>query len=334
MKKCALCGVENANKTNTHYLSDNIIRNALNKNGKSKRGYGSYCELSTVAPFINYRFQQGIQRDNLIENFKRDPYEKEIAYARKNIAFSVDNVFCSNCEDLFGQIEKKFNDNVLARLRDASLKPGYIRFNDNKIIRQYCYLQIWRSHICDSYFKIDEKLASSLKNAIVSENNVEAIPLPLSMSYMITPSDIEHTENSIGYIIQKNPYVIFMNEFVIQLFDNLNAIKYDSLFGVNDESTYKDFINYRESSFILQIIDNERRKCINHSMATDFAKQKNTEWINKLIEYYVRKYGKYPPANVIQLFEVKISSRTDFYMNMYSEEVMLAIFKECCNNRF
>ena len=49
--KCALCQDREANKRNTHYLSDGIIRKCLNIGGTNERERGFYFDISNVIPF-------------------------------------------------------------------------------------------------------------------------------------------------------------------------------------------------------------------------------------------------------------------------------------------
>jgi hypothetical protein len=44
---CALCKEREANKKNTHYLTDGVIRSCLNHDGGNERENGLYFDVST-----------------------------------------------------------------------------------------------------------------------------------------------------------------------------------------------------------------------------------------------------------------------------------------------
>ena len=47
-----------ANKKNTHYLSDGIIRKCLNIGGTNERERGYYFDISNENPFVEFNFQR------------------------------------------------------------------------------------------------------------------------------------------------------------------------------------------------------------------------------------------------------------------------------------
>jgi hypothetical protein len=138
---CALCRKAEPDKTNTHYLTDAIIRTCLNHDGTNGREQGLYFDVSSDSPFIDFNFQRGTSVTKLEERLGRSATEEEIEKA-KQIPFSVDHVFCTNCEKIFTEIENKFTQNILAKHRSVNL-DGIVslEFKDNEAVdyRMFMY---------------------------------------------------------------------------------------------------------------------------------------------------------------------------------------------------
>jgi hypothetical protein len=58
MSLCDLCQKNEANKKNTHYLSDKIIRSGVNENGNNTREKGQVFNISNNTDTIEFRFQR------------------------------------------------------------------------------------------------------------------------------------------------------------------------------------------------------------------------------------------------------------------------------------
>ena len=153
---CKLCKEREANKKNTHYLSDGIIRKCLNIGGTNERERGYYFDISNENPFVEFNFQR-IDEVNLEKALGRNPSEEELEKARQ-IPFSVDYVFCSVCEKSFTNIESEFSAKILPKFRAENLKDvDSISFEEVSLLRMFFYIQIWRNSICEEIFKLKKK---------------------------------------------------------------------------------------------------------------------------------------------------------------------------------
>lgn len=58
---CALCKNREADKKNTHYLTDGIIRSCLNQDGSGDREKGFYFDLSNKSSYVEFNFKEKLQ---------------------------------------------------------------------------------------------------------------------------------------------------------------------------------------------------------------------------------------------------------------------------------
>lgn len=142
MAICALCQIpENQPlKKNTHFLTDGIIRPALNMDGSKGREEGFYIEISNHKPFIETNFQRNTPVHKLERELERVVTDDEIEKSKSTIACSVDDVFCSSCEDKFTAIETKFQKVILSKMRNQDLSGNFfLLFSDSNLVRVFFY---------------------------------------------------------------------------------------------------------------------------------------------------------------------------------------------------
>lgn len=263
MKLCALCLVNEANKSNTHYLTDSIIRSALNEDGHKGRGRGLYYKFTSSKPSVDFNFQQA-SVGKIEEALGRPATEDEITQAIKNTEFSVDDIFCGECEDRFTAIENLFLPNILLQFRNNDISDSTeLFFEDTKALRLFFLLQVWRSAICDELFRISDDSLERIRLIILDGINADVNALndfPLSITYLITEGGAEaFTRNLVSCMNKNNPYVIFMNDFFIQFYDNEKSVEFNDFYGINNIENYEGFINIREEEFIVKVLSNDER---------------------------------------------------------------------------
>ena len=262
---CALCKNEKENKKNTHYLTDKIIRSCLNQDGCNEREKGLYYDISNTSPEIEFGFQRNTSIERVQQTLGRDTTDKEINNAKKN-PFSVDTVFCKECEDIFTSIESKFITNILPLFREQNLNDKEeLTHKDSKIIRLFFLLQIWRTSVCESTFVLSDTIKENLRNLILASFNAsdkELKQYPLSVTYLQTlGGSNEFTRNAVGPTCDgKQPHIIFMNDFIIQFYEKESDIRFDNFYGLNSRNTFRKYININEDEFRFQILSDAKRK--------------------------------------------------------------------------
>jgi hypothetical protein len=315
MDTCALCREQPANKKNTHYLTDGIIRSCLNEDGSNSREKAMMFNISWNKDSIEAKFQRSTSTDAIARTYGREARDEEIAET-KTVPFSVDYVFCSQCEDRFTEIEYKFIKDILPQLRGKDFTgQSEITFEDNITIRKFFLLQVYRTAICDPDYQIDKSLIEKLRDIILSkEDNAETIKsVPLNITYLNTVgADYEYTKNTVGVAVIENNNLILFNDFVIQVFDDIQKVAFVDLWGINDHSDFKHFINYNEDTFRIKILDNKQRlQAWNKYHAERASKQVNFYRRSFTINY-LKQYHRPPAPKLVRTFIDAIINGKEF----------------------
>jgi hypothetical protein len=291
--ECALCREREADKKNTHYLTDAIIRGNLNEDGGNERYKGSYWDLSSNKAFPEFGFQQATSQKTLLEVLGREPTQEEIDKAKGTPAFSVDNVFCSQCEKWFGTIENPFIEKTLPcfRGRDLSKIVSYT-CKDSYPFRSFFLLQVWRSAICHPSYKLSAGVVDKLREALLTGDVEKMKEFPLLVTYLETPSG--STANFVGYTVSDVQKIILMNDFVVQFFESEQVIAFHGLQGINDEADYKSFVNFREESFKVKVIPEQKSVPLMVKIAGEMAGHKMAIWTRTFAEMWKKYTGSYP----------------------------------------
>jgi hypothetical protein len=328
---CALCQEREANKKNTHYLTDGIIRSCLNQDGSGEREKGFYFDLSNKSAFVEFNFQRETSIPKLEESLGREPTHEEIEKA-KQIPFSVDYVFCSVCEDIFTSIESNFIDNILPKFRESDLNNNEeIEIAECREIRLFFYLQLWRTHICEQTLKLPEHIAESLREIILTYetvDNEELDKFPLSITYLQTLGGLkEYTTNFVGFTNDKNPYLIFMNDFIIQFFDSDEEIRFFDFHGLNS-GNYQEFVNQNEGEFKVKIVQNkERKQLLNDIIKGEKVKQTLKFYKDSFNKLWFMMFAGNPPIQITQEYINEITG-DEFDILKYSKERIVELTRD------
>jgi hypothetical protein len=328
--KCQLCKINEADKTNTHYLSDNIIRLALNEKGSNIREKGFYFNISTDEKFVDFNFQRNTSIPQIEDHIKREISDLDIEKSTAQTPFSVDYIFCSKCEKIFTEIENNFNNQILVKFRNSDLdNVEYLEFlneNEQKTLRLYFYLQIWRSAICDDNIDLDETTKESLSHFILNynETNIEDLKVfPICIVYLQTKGEaIEYTRNPVGTSNDKNPFLILMNDFIIQFFndvENVNKIDFNGLNNFN----FEQYLNIN-GNFKIKVFSNEKRI----EFINSFLKNEKVErFVSDLISMFILKWKEetYNPISTDIISE--------FMQSIYESNNVLNLSEEFINTK-
>lgn len=322
---CALCRNREANKKNTHFLTDGIIRSCLNIDSSNIREKGFYFDLSTDLSYVDFNFQRATPVEKLKESLNREPTEQEIEDAKK-IPFSVDYIFCKFCEDIFTIIENKFILNILPKFRNQNLTScDVLKLAEIKIIRLFFYLQIWRTSICTKKCQISDKTSECLRSIILNHKTVEKSEInqfPISIIYLETLDD--YTTNYVGFTDTKNPYIIFMNDLIVQFYESKESITFIDLSGLNSKSDFRDYINSQEDLFNFKILHDKSRVQFWRNFLTELkVKPTINRYTENFIKLWRKIFNKKPSKQLVEEYLNKIIGQEAFNVLKYSEEEII-----------
>ncbi len=324
---CALCKEEKEGKKNTHYLTDAIIRTCLNQNGSNGTAEGFYFDISNDSAFTDFNFQRQTSQLKLEDALGRTPTDEESKKARQ-VPYSVDNVFCKPCEDIFTSIETPFTQKILPKFRNSDLSGlEFMNFSESRIVKLFFYLQVWRSSICEDFLNLGESTSETLRNTIFNWNKIpnEEIPnFPIHITYLQTTGGAEaYTSNFIGFTTDENPYIIFMNDFVIQFFETLYSVNKIEFYGLNDSDDFNELINLDNDNFKVKILSNFLRlKLLNTIADKELSKQKVKHYVECFIKIWHLNFRTFPSEKLIQQYLDFITSG-GFDILKYSEAMII-----------
>lgn len=325
---CKFCKKKEADKKNTHYLTDAIIRRCLNLDGVNERGKGLYYTFDSNSLFIEPKFQQ-IDAETLIEKLDRKPTEEEIEYAKNNNPCSVDYIFCGECEKKFTEIETEFIQKILPKFRKENLTgKENICISENILCRNFFYLQIFRTAVCDNkLYQLPPDFIEKLR--IILFNKEEDTSIPLSIIYLQTMGGQEfYTENFAGSVSGQNPYIIFMNDFVIQHYDSEDNITFDEFCGLNTETDYKTYINIDEKEFVYKVISNKERKELLYNILLKYKAKPNIKQYEEVFKQtFMFLFRRLPSREELISFYKGFLKHMEYNKTPLSEQAMLGFMK-------
>lgn len=347
-------------KDNTHYLTDGIIRSALNFDSSNERGRGVIFAGGDDQGYIKVKFQQ-----NATEAFEkvvgREATNPEIEEAKSTPDFSVDKIFCKDCEDKFGKIETKFQDDISKRLRTQ--KPIVTSENSN-LIRVFFLLQIWRSSIvdCEPAFKLSIKVEKELRDIIyeyaevlLKEENLKELKRdrtkppqkrkeqeiekkqeifelknkiskkhPLIIHYLKTNNG-EYFNNHVCCLAEKNPFIILMNDFIIQFYESKETLEYIDLYGLNKEKDFEEEVNYEEQDFKIILKSNLIREIFLKEVAKESSCNQQVYVEKQFKTKWYERFEKNPEQQVVEMYIQALINSADY---IYGTDIKMIDFSK------
>ena len=321
--KCALCKENDANKKNTHYLTDGIIRSCLNQDGSQRRGKGFYFDMSSNTALVEFNFQQETSVAKLEEALGRQATDEEIERA-KEIPFSVDDVFCSDCEKRFTKIEDEFIKEILPKLRDSDLSSlNELTVNEGALAWAFYYLQVWRTSVCTEAFSISDDVSEQLRLFILNRDTEEPAEMPvypMAVSYLTTVGGPkEFTRNFVGFGNVTNPNLVLMNDFVIQFYEDEGDLPFFDFHTLNTPEDYLDFINLDPKVFKHKIISNDGRNRLLRSYNAERAKNAVEFYKNNFVKLWSMLTQRYPSEQIVNEYLDELINGDEFNILKYSK---------------
>ena len=332
---CQLCGENKNLKSNTHYLSDFIIRPALNIDNRNLRDRALMFEFDSTRTSIDFQYQRNAPIQKIETILGRETTEEENEAAKIRRDFAVDDIFCKDCEDKFTQIETEFNENLIDKFRQSDLKNTIeitLSEEESKLFRMFFLMQFYRTSICTDYFTLPNPLRNFLAEKIYNLEFEGLAILPLSVSYLEylesdgSKGNQNRTDNVVSIVEGGNPYTLMMNDFVIQLFDTRH-FHFEELYGLNETVNYAEYLNFQESEFKVKIHSNEKRKVFLYAYWSNFVKIFLANVVLNFYKRFATEFRKLPT-------NIEITNYTSAVINYDMYSFMEEKFRKFDNEYF
>ncbi|MCD9855728.1 hypothetical protein LUD75_13475 [Epilithonimonas sp. JDS] len=315
--KCLLCKENEADETGSHILTHSLISNCINEQGKKGRNKEMMFGISQSGERKLFVGNQ-VLPDKIVEIKGRELSDQEVENNDNDLV--VDNIYCKDCERLFGRIESEFSRKILGKIRRDKI---YDFTNpDNILIRLYFYIQVWRA----SSFKytewslpncIEEPLREIILEGctnydigISAELEDKIIKIPIIINYLDTP-DEKSSSNLIFIPNETLPYLLFLCDFVVEFFTvqgvmpSLHSIS--NYNGLNDNLS-EQFINLNENRFKLRCISDSNREKIINSFSLNEIGLIDLDRIKKSFVFeYLKSKKTFPTLNQFLRFMFEFS---------------------------
>lgn len=310
--KCLLCKEKEANQTGSHIFTSSLVKSCLNvegKNGRDNELIFDITEKGGRKVFVG----KETPIDKVNDVFGREMTDPEIKDNSNEIV--VDNIYCRDCEKLFGEIESPFSTRILQKIRNNHVLE--FQSPDNILIRLYFYIQIWRgsSYNFKGWSLNDKKLEEELRliilegcstyqTGISKELEESIIKFPIVVNYLETPSGSKST-NWVFFPDENQPYYLFLCDFVIEFFSKqVDIQRANNLFGLNNDIEEVD-INFNEENFFIRKIANDRRGEINKELIMPHANIVSEKLKNRVISEYEKRTGIQITQDKLDLYREK-----------------------------
>jgi hypothetical protein len=122
-----------------------------------------------------------------------------------------------------------------------------------------------------------------------------------------------------------------MNDFVIQFYDSESNISFYDLYGLNENKSFRKFINLNEDVFQVQIIHNKERQFFISEYMRRRSENAILQYVGDFKSSWEGYFGCEPSTKITKEFINKIVNG-DFEAQKYSKKKISAITQELIQN--
>lgn len=323
---CLLCKAREADQTNSHIISDFLIRSMQSLNSDGKRSDKTHN--NTISPSSSsFHFGSAVREDEIEGIMGRGLTAEEIE--SNTNPYTKDYILCRPCEKRLSFAESLFNDKFYKELKRLSKETSGAKFAEGGLFKLFWLSIIWRCSIARLHdFSLpketeerlrellDSSLGSSMKETeeLISKNE-EA--LSCETIGVLFANDIEHPtgayvncESRLG-----EPYTLLINEFYLAYFeseDNLQD-KVEKIRGVTKRLPASEFVTSKGkepkvlvlnradylavNEFYRKLAVDGRLDFVARRFADEFAavtgKRASVDKIKKFVRRYGAEQGEY-----------------------------------------
>ncbi|MCQ0110300.1 hypothetical protein [Zhouia amylolytica] len=321
---CLLCGFKPSTKKNSHWVPAAMLKSMVGKR---------YNEES-------YQFSS-FQKRKLDVYYGRDNLKNTDTTIKQN-HYSLDYIFCDDCENKLGVLESAVIPVIQNEIRLERKRPNYkeelgedgitlkkcLRLNNN-IFRLFIYSIVWRFSLIhqledniqliskdlqeDLRLILNESLSLDLKE-IIENDSIHS----LVFQVFTADSFDDGTEGTVySEEIHKDPALFFVNEFIILFYGNEYTITGEYYFPIERMIQSVDVLNSKDDHPKIGFISNASFNELINRIFGDGAKVILTSLTNSVASctglsfiesrYHLYKLGmdihQKTGSNIIQSFE-------------------------------
>ena len=228
MKQCYLCKNSIANKKNSHIIPHFLIQSMINVEGK--KGRNRELSISIEKDTVSEYFGSAVSPEKIERYLGRPISDKEIENQKHH--FSVDDIFCPECEIRLGIIEGYYS-------RSSKTEHNNIISNNINANLSFCFWAsiVWRLSISEIFdFKLsakhERKLGNLLNNCLATnidkiKENVEIYSVEIQKyAYRLMCIDQNNDAEALCFILPKHkmPYSFVLNNYVLLFYASKNQV--------------------------------------------------------------------------------------------------------------
>jgi hypothetical protein len=199
----------------------------------------------------------------------------------------------------------------------------------------FFYIQIWRNSICEEIYKLSPEIQEELRLIILNGQTENINHFPLAITFLETlGGDIAFTENYVGSTSDRNPNIIFMNDFIVQFFEDRDSMNFEEFYGLNDAEDFAQSVNLEEEIFTVKILSNDRRKELLTNIITKEKVQQSLSFLEKSFDLiWQRMFYGFPPIQIKKEFIKGLVGKDDSSVLKYSQKQIAEYTEQFILNR-
>lgn len=163
-------------------------------------------------------------------------------------------------------------------------------------------------------------LEYSKTKAIISKKH------PLIITHFETKGGAnEYTKNMVAFFSRKNPFPIFMNDFVIQFYESVEKLQYNDFYSINNEENFEMEVNLDEVEFRINVKTNQSRNEFIELIAVEDANKKLNFYVEDFKFCWNKLFHFDPSEAILNDFKNQVSFSNKNLYERYTEQNLIEI---------
>jgi hypothetical protein len=314
--KCAICKINDADKTNSHVVPLCLIKNLVAFEG-AKKARDKELSFSISSHQLSTAY---VGRDILPEKVEKlfgSEIGIKVAEEGKN-QFTQDYFLCSSCEKKLGELESFVNTKFLSPIETfrSSSDSEIIFKKDLDQIRLFFWSIIFRMS-CTRFgnFRLPTSFEENLR-AILNEelNGAKEHPIrkKFPLQICVVKARKSDSENIVLNVpVSSAPYYLFLNHFIVFYYYKEKSLAHHPQPYLGLEK-YLDVNTLRETGKLsISKLKEQDYKDRSEAVLNSQAKEMNEQIVYYFTECYRKLVGYYPNQSLIKEFLEHLHNKQD-----------------------